>query len=313
MSAMLRPMDLWRSAIVRRPALGVLREPVLPEPVLPEEVVWLPPMPPRAFRADPFGLWRDGRLYVFAETFDYFERRGCIEVLVYDRDLTLIEPPRTVLRRPFHLSYPVVFEAEGEIWMLPEAFASGTLTLYRARHFPDAWEPVCDLPLDGPAIDATPVRHEGRWWLFYSPSQPKSARRSHLHLAWAPRLTGPWTLHPANPVRIDPASARPGGTVLRDEAGGLLLPVQDCRATYGHAIRALRIDRLDEAGFAATPGPALRPTGWMAPHTDGLHTLSAAGDVTLIDVKHMDASLSGTLGRLAGIAVARVGLRVRGA
>lgn len=296
---MLRPMDLWRSAIVRRPALSVLRG----EALRPEEVVWLPPNGRRCFRADPFGLWRGGHLYVFVEAFDYFERIGRIEVLVYDSALNLLDT-RTVLRRPFHLSYPSVFEAEGETWMLPEAFASGTLTLYRARRFPDEWEAVCDLALDGPAIDATLARHDGLWWLFYSPSQPKAARRSHLHVAWAEALTGPWTLHPANPVRIDPTSARPGGSVLR-EGETLVLPVQDCRRSYGDAIRGLRIDRLDTHGFAATPGPPLRPPGWMAPHLDGLHTLSAAGDVALIDVKYMDASPAGTLGRLAGIATAR--------
>ena len=296
---MLRPMDIWRCAIVKQPAEAILRVGIDRS-----SLVWLPDMPPNSFRADPFGLWRDGHLHVFAEAFDYRIRVGHIDLLIYDRDLKLLEC-RTVLKTPWHLSYPFVFEAEGETWMLPEAFQSGTLTLYRARAFPFDWEQVCDLPLDGPAIDATPFFYRDKWWLFYAPSHSKLAKKSHLHVAWSDRLTGPWTLHPLNPVRVDLSSARPGGTPeVRD--GVIILPVQDCRATYGAAIRILAIDRLDETQFSATVAETLIAPPWMAPFTDGLHTLATAGPVTLIDVKRMDASLSGKTARLGGIVEQRL-------
>ena len=287
-------MDIWRCAIVRQSADAIVRNGIDAG-----AIVWLPDMPPHAFRADPFGLWRDGKLHVFAEAFDYRTRVGHIDLLVYDSDLSLIEC-RTVLKTPWHLSYPYVFEAEGETWMLPEAYQSGTLTLYRARAFPSRWEAACRIPLDGPAIDATPLFHQGRWWLFYSPSHSRMARRSHLHVAWSDRLSGPWQLHPLNPVRIDLAGARPGGTP-RLVDGVIILPVQDCRSSYGGAIRELSITRLDERNFIATDHDGVSAPPWMAPYSDGLHTLSTAGLVTLIDVKRMDASLYATTARLRGI------------
>ncbi|MCQ8278606.1 formyl transferase [Acetobacteraceae bacterium KSS8] len=291
---LLRPMDLWRCAIVRQDQASILRDGIDPG-----RTIWLPDEPHGRFLADPFGLWRDGALHVFAEAFDYRERIGRIERLRYDSAFRLQER-RIVLQKPWHLSYPMVFEAEGEVWMLPEAFASGTLTLYRARQFPDDWEPVCDIALDGAAIDATPWFRDGMWWLFYTPSRLKSARRSHLHLAFAPALTGPWRTHPGNPVLVDQGGARPGGSVfLRD--GHPVLPVQDCRLTYGRAIRALEITRLDPHGFAARHAEQLEAADWMVPRTDGLHTLSAAGPVSLIDAKWMDASLRGKLSRLDGV------------
>jgi hypothetical protein len=287
-------MDVWRCAIVRQGADEILRHGIDRNAVM-----WLPDMPSLAFRADPFGLWRDGRLYVFAEAFDYRTRIGHIDVLVYDEKLALLES-RTVLKTPWHLSYPFVFEADGETWMLPEAYKSGTLTLYRARRFPDLWEPACDIPLDGGAIDATPLFHDGKWWLFYSPSVEKAARRSHLHIAWSETLTGPWTLHPLNPVRIDLASARPGGApILRD--GTIVLPVQDCRQTYGGAIRLLSITTLSETQFTASDDIGLTASGWMGPFTEGFHTFAAAGPVTLIDVKRMTSSLYGNAIRVRGI------------
>ena len=299
---MLRPMDIWRPAIIAKPL-----EHIVEEGIDEASLHWLPELPPACFRADPFGLWRDGKLHVFVERFDYHDRGGWIEVLIYDADLRLLDS-RPVLREAWHLSYPFVFEAEGETWMLPEAFQSGTLTLYRARRFPDQWEAVCALPLDGPAIDATPLFFAGRWWLFYAPSHAKAAKQSHLHVASAARLTGPWTVHPGNPVHIDRSSARPGGTPLvRD--GAILLPVQDCRGTYGAALRILNISRLDETGFAAEARQGLAPAFWMAPYLDGMHTLSAAGAVTLIDAKWMDASLGGKLSRLYGIAKQKMARR----
>jgi len=293
---MLRPMDIWRCAIVRQNVDAILRDGIDPA-----AVVWMPDMPPLAFRADPFGLWRNGKLHVFAEAFDYRTRIGHIDVLTYDDGLKLLDC-RTVLKTPWHLSYPFVFEADGETWMLPEAYKSGTLTLYRAREFPFVWEPACDIPLDGAAIDATPLYHAGKWWLFYAPSAEKAARRSHLHVAWADKLTGPWRLHPLNPVRVDLASSRPGGVPIVRDDGVIVLPVQDCRRTYGGAIRLLTITELSETRFEAsdTAGPAA--PAWMAPFTEGFHTLAPAGPVTLVDVKRVTNSLYGNAIRIRGIA-----------
>src|ERR1700710_143314 len=151
-----RPLDIWRCAIVKQTAEEIVRDGVSPG-----SAIWFPDTPPFTFWADPFALWRDGRLYVFAEAFDYRTRIGHIDLLVYDGDLKFLET-RPVLRTPWHLSYPFVFEAEGDTWMLPEAYKSGTLTLYRARSFPDDWEAVYSIPLDSPAIDAKPLWHGGR-------------------------------------------------------------------------------------------------------------------------------------------------------
>lgn len=243
------------------------------------------------FLADPFGLWRDGRLHVFVETYDYRVRIGAIEALVYDAQHCLLDR-RPVLSEPWHLSYPFVFEGEGETWMLPEAHRSGRLTLYRAVAFPWVWEPAHEIVLDHVAVDATPLFHAGRWWLFYTSADREADKMSALHVAFADRLAGPWTPHPLNPVRRDPASARPGGTpVVIGET--IVLPVQDCTRTYGGAIRPLEITTLTPTTFAAAPGRAIVAPPDCAPFVEGLHTLAAAGPVTLIDMKRTELSLHG--------------------
>ena len=67
--------------------------------------------------------------------------------------------------------------------------------------------------------------------------------------------------------------------------------MQDCTRTYGGGIRPLRITRLTPTEFDAEPGDLIDSPPSFAPFDDGLHTLSACGDVTLIDAKRIDRSL----------------------
>ncbi|WP_296595659.1 hypothetical protein [Phenylobacterium sp.] len=279
--------DIWRIGVAR---LGV--EACLdPQALANADIRWLEPGPSFTFLADPFGLWRDGELHLFAEAYDYRTRRGVIDHLRLDGELN-VRARATVLAEPWHLSYPYVFEAEGEIWMAPEAHRSGAFTLYRARRFPHLWEPTGRFELDTPAIDPTIFREGSLWWMAYAPIGTQAEKQGRLHLAWAERLAGPWTPHAGNPVRIDRASSRPGGAPFRHD-GALFLPVQDCARTYGGAIRLLRIETLTPDRFVAEAGAPLAAPASAEPFRDGLHTLSSCGPVTLLDVKRIDRSPAG--------------------
>lgn len=109
--------DLWRVGIVKAPMATIIAAGSLDN----FDMLWLPPEGSLRFMADPFGLWKDGLLHIFVETYDYRTRHGRIEVLILDEDLKFLAR-KPVLRVPWHLSYPFVFEADGAIWLLPEAF-----------------------------------------------------------------------------------------------------------------------------------------------------------------------------------------------
>src|SRR4051812_16013470 len=144
-----RRCDIWRVGIARTPIATIAAR----GGIDPGAIAWLPEEAPFRFLADPFGMWRDDRLHLFAEAYDYRTRHGVIDVVTLDTDLRPIGR-ETVLRAPWHLSYPFVFEAEGATWMLPEAHKSGALTLYRAADFPRGWEVVTQIALDVVPIDA---------------------------------------------------------------------------------------------------------------------------------------------------------------
>lgn len=269
-------IDIWRSGFIRR---SLTSGRPLPRA---SEIVWLPPRGAFQFAADPFAIERDGEVTVFVETYDYRVRRGEIGFYRLDQDDRLVGEG-LALAEPWHLSYPYLIESDGALFMLPEAHKSRALTLYRCDRFPDGWTPVARL-LDQPAVDASVIFHQGRWWMFYALAGADERPVRELHLAVADRLEGPWTPSPLNPVRTGFESSRPGGTAfLRD--GLVHLPVQDCRETYGGALNILRIDALASDRFEASVVERLEPAGLLSGHEDGLHTLSGLGGVTCLDVK----------------------------
>lgn len=272
--------DLWRIGILRASMAQVIAAGSI-EGIATK---WISAEGPLRYVADPFGLWREGKLYVFMETFDYRTHRGGIDVAVYDESLAPLAQ-RAVLREPWHLSYPFVFAADGETWMLPEAWKSGRLSLYRAIEFPWRWqrEPRFDFPVA--AIDPTPVHAGNEWWLFYTPpAATKTLRRSVLKVARAGSLFGPWRELDQPPVLVGLDGARMGGTPIRHD-GTWFLPTQDCRSTYGAAVQLRRLQDPTDPRHLIASGTPIRAPAAQRPYVDGLHTLSAAGPFTLVDTK----------------------------
>ena len=102
-----------------------------------------------------------------------------------------------------HLSYPFVLEHEGEVWMVPETSAAGTIELYRAEAFPHRWTREAVLVEGVEASDATLVQHDGRWWMLATVRHGGSF--SDTLTAWsAERLTGPSSSNPTTEMTPRP-------------------------------------------------------------------------------------------------------------
>lgn len=282
--------DIWRVGIIHAPMLSIVEQGAIDN----FKITWLAEEPELCFMADPFGIWRNGLLYLFVETYDYRTNIGIIEGLVLDSTFNIIER-RPVLQEPWHLSYPFIFEADGEIWMLPESYKSGALNLYRAVDFPWCWQKEERFSFPEPAIDATPLKTADGWLMFYTPATPKPWRQSALKVAKAEHYLGHWAPLSEHPILIDKAGARMGGTALLHNER-LILPTQDCSDTYGGAIQIRVSDDTTSSEMipltAPLKGAHIKPPKAWAPYIKGLHTLSAAGPVTLFDAKKTDRSFS---------------------
>lgn len=90
--------------------------------------------------ADPL-LWeKDGKEVVFLERVDRKTGRGCITC----SDITngVWQEPVVVIEELFHMSFPMCFEWENELYMIPETEMDQSVHLYQCLKFPYIWEEV---------------------------------------------------------------------------------------------------------------------------------------------------------------------------
>ncbi len=96
------------------------------------------PTSKRYWYADPFLFTHKNDIYLFVETFDNKTEKGFISVSRFDGKS--FSEPEKVLEEKHHLSYPYVFEKDGEIYMMPETHEAGCIQLYKSTDFPYKWQ-----------------------------------------------------------------------------------------------------------------------------------------------------------------------------
>jgi hypothetical protein len=234
--------------------------------------------PPKdRFWADPFAIKAGDHYYVFIEELLYSTGKGHISVIELDRK-GVVSGPRKVLEREYHLSYPFVFEWNGNYYMVPESAANKTIELYRAKTFPFVWQLEKVLMTDVRAKDATLAEIDGKWWMFVSMSEHSIPDELYLFSADTP--LGPWTPHSRNPVKSDVRGSRPAGALF-EWNGDVYRPAQDSSGRYGYAISINRITQLDKEQFREEQVSSILPN-WDKDLL-ATHTISIAGDLTVVD------------------------------
>lgn len=233
------------------------------------------------FWADPCVVKNQGEHYVFFEDYDYARGVGDIAVFWIGTDGSF-GPPQTILSTGSHLSYPFVFEWQGEHYMIPESSSERVVKLYRALNFPHQWTLESILLENIAAVDATLVEHDGRWYLFANISESGGSKWDELFLFFADTPLGPWAPHPMNPVVSNVQMARPAGALFRQD-GKLYRPAQNCAKSYGASIAVQEIVALSPTNFEERSAYHIEPT-WL-PNIRGCHTLSLSDEITLLDCK----------------------------
>jgi hypothetical protein len=227
---------------------------------------------PAEFVADPFMVHKDRRWYMFFEVLHRDALLGQIALATSDDALTWTYE-QVVLAEPFHLSYPYVFEWQGDYYMIPETLGASAVCLYKADNFPTRWSLQQKL-IAGPHADPSIVRFADLWWMFTC-STPYL--HDTLRLYFARDLVGPWTEHPRSPlITNDKYRARPAGRILHldDE---LIRFSQECAPDYGTGVRAFQVKELTRDTYVEVEhpnSPVLSPSGlgWNAL---GMHQVDA--------------------------------------
>jgi hypothetical protein len=230
--------------------------------------------------ADPFPIQVGNDYYIFHEQWPLSTGKGSIVVTVVD-DKGHIAGPIPVLEKDYHLSYPLVFQWDGDLFMIPETASHNQVELYRCVDFPSHWK-LERVVLSGlRALDPTPAFLSGKWWLFATiPAYGAGKSSDELHLFSAESPLGPWTPHRSNPVKTDVRAGRPAGRIFEHQ-GHFYRPAQDCSVRYGYAVSINRIVRLDPETYEEVEVDKIIPD-W-SPSVAGVHTFNRAGNMTVID------------------------------
>jgi hypothetical protein len=241
---------------------------------------------PAKFVADPF-LVRDGAAwYLFFEVYNRATRQGDLAVAT-STDTRSWQYEGLVIDEPFHLSYPYVFRAGNDWYLIPESYEARSVRLYRAREFPRRWEFVRKL-IDGrELVDNSIAYFNGYWWLFSCETSNDT-----LHLFFSSALDGAWQEHAASPIVVgNPHKARPAGRVLVHD-GRLFRYTMDVEPTVGsHQVFAYEITEITPTSYAERlvreqPVLAAAGVGWNG---DGMHQI----DPVQVGPDHWIASADG--------------------
>ena len=237
---------------------------------------WIP-CPPGHFYADPFLLQHQGQLWLYFEDYLYGAKRARISCAPVQPDLS-IGASSVCLDLPYHLSYPLVFYHDGEVFMMPESVDNQSVELWRATNFPFSWKLEKTL-FHGSLADTTPIFHGGRWYFFTTLCEPPG-NAVFGALFSADSLTGDWLHHPDSPISTDVRRARSAGVIQKVD-NRLLRPVQDCSENYGRRIHVEEILKLTPDVYVGRPLHSIEPD-WDK-SLKGVHTYAFCTGIEVLD------------------------------
>jgi hypothetical protein len=188
--------------------------------------------------ADPFLYVRNDFLYVLYET----QNKGKVGQInaFYSSDLTTWKNI-TILKEPFHLSYPYIFDYERRTYLIPESFHNNEVTLYEFDHFPDKLRKVKQI-LKGRYSDSTFYYHNNVCYLF------TTNENNELVIFYADHLLGEWFQHDKSPITKDKRISRNGGPIFIFN-NKLYRISQDFSNYYGEKTQLIEITLLTKNNF----------------------------------------------------------------
>jgi hypothetical protein len=239
------------------------------------------------FWADPFLVEHQGSVYCFVEDFVYKTGRGHITALqVLEDGVREIGP---CLSEPFHLSFPFVFNYQGQLYMCPESHDARQIRLYRCHDMPLDWELAAVIMEDVSASDSMLFEHHGKWWMLTNIDPSGTGdHSSELYLFYCDSPLAPnWTSHPMNPIYIDSSRARNAGLIVED--GKIFRAAQrQAFEFYGSESAIFEITKLSESDYAEEFVCNIKPK--FHKRLRGTHHLSTTGGQTVVD--HVSLSIS---------------------
>ena len=236
----------------------------------------------RYFLADPFLYQHNHETYLFVEYLDYYIKRGTIAFAKYDKDKGQFDSFKEIISENYHLSYPLVFDYKGEIYLMPEANESDSLYIYRATSFPEKWEKHAVLSKNIKYVDTTPFVYNNQ---FYAIAKDNSTPQAPMFLLKIDPEK--WSVVEKKEITDDVSISRPGGKVFQKD-GKYYMVTQDCEADYGAALNILSFTIDEDMNMSYHLEKKITPAEVSVKGIDritGIHTYNFTDELEVIDYK----------------------------
>lgn len=143
--------DMWNLGFIEEDVANVIKSERL-------NIHWMKHNYKDRWFADPQLLEvTDTQIVVLVEEFWYKIRKGRIAKLVISRPDYVLKDMKIILELPTHLSFPVIYEKDGQVYVMPENSASGCINIYRYDSEKEQLEKVHEVA-NLPLTDATIVK-----------------------------------------------------------------------------------------------------------------------------------------------------------
>lgn len=222
-------------------------------------------------------------VFLFVEAFDKKENIGKIAVLKYNGNS--FTDFKIIMEKPYHLSYPFVFEYNKEFYMIPETSDNDSIEIYKSINFPYEWKKEKKL-LCGKYVDTTLYNLNGRINLFSYNVNDKILIKGNLNML---------NLNIENVLsKVDNENKfRAGGNVFFSD-GNYCRAVQNNKYFYGQSLYI--IDCLnDEILYEIIP---TKIKNSINKKYRRLHTYSKSGDFEAIDLSNFKFNLLKIINKL---------------
>lgn len=214
-------------------------------------------MPKKVFWADPFLFNKDNKTYVFFENLSYEKMIGkisCGEVYEDSKNNFILANIKDVLVKEYHLSYPQIFEDNGEIFMIPETSSNNRVEVYKSLNFPNDWE-LYSFAFEGERISDTTYfqDEEGKKWLFLN-------KNNGLYIYQIEDLKFSKIIHhKLNPISMDTKFTRNAGSIFKHNNDYIRPNQYNISGVYGYGLRLSKISKLNLLEYSEEEIKVVKP------------------------------------------------------
>ena len=246
----------------------------------------LVPNTARYWYADPLVCEYQGKQVVFLECMDRKTNLGSIATVALTGDSIYKKKPHQVIIEPFHMSFPMTFEWNGELYMLPETEMIEEICLYRCVEFPWKWRRAGRFLEGHKIVDSvvTEITEDAVYLLGseYDPVDPKLTRfvryrlvreNGNISAEWIDRDTEEYTYE-----------SRMAGPIVN----GTICPVQrSTPAVYGFSTKFMEWKDGKIGELIREILPKQVHCKGTRNRLIGTHTYSATEDFEIIDIEYL--------------------------